>query len=100
MTFFADLEVSAIDELPPGRSPVLTKLIPDNRRDDVLGSVMTEVRQGRQASWVCPLVEGSEALPLQTAVATHSRMAQAMPDNRGGIRHETRGNPEQKEDMQ
>src|SRR5690606_39365127 len=62
MTFFADLDVSAIDELPPGRSPILTKLIADSRRDDVLDSVMNEVRQGRQAYWVCPLVEESEEI--------------------------------------
>ena len=87
MTFFADLDVSAIDELPPGRSPVLTKLIADTRRDDVLGSVMTEVRQGRQAYWVCPLVEESEALQLQTAVDTHARLVQALPDMRIGLIH-------------
>ncbi|MCC2595628.1 ATP-dependent DNA helicase RecG [Pusillimonas sp. MFBS29] len=87
MTFFADLDVSAIDELPPGRSPVLTKLIADARRDEVLGSVMAEVRQGRQAYWVCPLVEESEALQLQTAVDTHARLEQALPDMRVGLIH-------------
>lgn len=87
MTFFADLDVSAIDELPPGRSPVLTKLIADTRRDDVLGSVVAEVRQGRQAYWVCPLVEESEALQLQTAVDTHARLVQALPDMRVGLVH-------------
>ncbi|NYT85964.1 ATP-dependent DNA helicase RecG [Pollutimonas harenae] len=87
MTFFADLDVSAIDELPPGRSPVLTKLIADSRRDEVLGSVMTEVREGRQAYWVCPLVEESEALQLQTAVDTHARLVQALPDMRVGLIH-------------
>ncbi|MDS1141603.1 ATP-dependent DNA helicase RecG [Pusillimonas sp. SM2304] len=87
MTFFADLDVSAIDELPPGRSPVLTKLIADSRRDEVLSSVMAEVRQGRQAYWVCPLVEESEALQLQTAVDTHARLASALPDMRVGLVH-------------
>jgi len=87
MTFFADLDVSAIDELPPGRSPVLTKLIDDTRRDDILGSVVAEVRQGRQAYWVCPLVEESEALQLQTAVDTHARLAQALSDMRVGLVH-------------
>lgn len=87
MTFFADLDVSVIDELPPGRSPVLTKLISDTRRDDVLGSVVTEVRLGRQAYWVCPLVEESEALQLQTAVDTHARLAAALPDLRVGLIH-------------
>src|SRR3546814_67733 len=87
MTFFADLDVSAIDELPPGRSPVLTKLIDDTRRDEVLGSVIAEVKKGRQAYWVCPLVEESEALQLQTAVDTHARLVQALPGLRVGLVH-------------
>ncbi|MYN12093.1 ATP-dependent DNA helicase RecG [Pusillimonas sp. TS35] len=87
MTFFADLDVSAIDALPPGRTPVVTKLIADSRRDEVLGSVTAEVRQGRQAYWVCPLVEESEALQLQTAVDTHARLAQALPDLRVALIH-------------
>ncbi|NYT77413.1 ATP-dependent DNA helicase RecG [Alcaligenaceae bacterium] len=87
MTFFADLDVSAIDELPPGRSPVLTKLIADSRRPEVLASVAAEVRLGRQAYWVCPLVEESEALQLQTAVDTHARLAAALPDVRVGLIH-------------
>lgn len=87
MTFFADLDVSVIDELPPGRSPVLTKLVADSRRDEVLSHVVAEVRQGRQAYWVCPLVEESEALQLQTAVDTHARLAQALPDVRVGLIH-------------
>lgn len=100
MTFFADLDVSAIDELPPGRSPVLTKLIADSRRDEVLGSVMAEVRQGRQAYWVCPLVEESEALQLQTAVDTHARLAQALPDMRVGLIHGKLASAEKQEVMQ
>ena len=87
MTFFADLDVSVIDELPPGRSPVLTKLVADTRRDEVLGHVIAEVRQGRQAYWVCPLVEESEALQLQTAVDTHARLVLALPDMRVGLIH-------------
>jgi ATP-dependent DNA helicase RecG len=87
MTFFADLEVSVIDELPPGRSPVTTKLISDSRRAEVIEHVMAEVRKGRQAYWVCPLVEESEALQLQTAVDTHARLMQALPDMRVGLIH-------------
>ncbi|HEY9280065.1 MAG TPA: ATP-dependent DNA helicase RecG [Eoetvoesiella sp.] len=87
MTFFADLEVSVIDELPPGRSPVLTKLVADTRREEVLAHVMTEVRSGRQAYWVCPLVEESEALQLQTAVDTHARLVEALPEMRVGLIH-------------
>lgn len=87
MTFFADLDISAIDELPPGRSPVLTKLVSDARRDEVVARVVEEVRQGRQAYWVCPLVEESEALQLQTAVDTHARLAQALPGLSVGLVH-------------
>jgi ATP-dependent DNA helicase RecG len=79
--------VSVIDELPPGRSPVLTKLVAETRREEVLAHVMTEVRSGRQAYWVCPLVEESEALQLQTAVDTHARLVQALPDMRVGLIH-------------
>ncbi|RTZ48319.1 ATP-dependent DNA helicase RecG [Candidimonas sp. SYP-B2681] len=87
MTFFADLDVSVIDELPPGRSPIITKLIADTRRDEVLSHVIAEVLQGRQAYWVCPLVEESEALQLQTAVDTHLQLVQALPDIRVGLIH-------------
>ncbi|TCT10346.1 ATP-dependent DNA helicase RecG [Paralcaligenes ureilyticus] len=87
MTFFADLDVSVIDELPPGRSPVLTKLVADTRRDEVMSRVVDEIRLGRQAYWVCPLVEESEVLQLQTAVDTHARLVQALPDLRVGLVH-------------
>jgi ATP-dependent DNA helicase RecG len=87
MTFFADLDVSVIDQLPPGRQPVLTKLVADTRRDEVLERVTAEIRQGRQAYWVCPLVEESEALQLQTAVDTHQALAAALPDLRVGLVH-------------
>lgn len=87
MTFFADLDVSILDELPPGRTPVITKLASDSRRDEVLAHVVNEVRSGRQAYWVCPLVEESEALQLQTAVETYDRLAQALPDLRISLIH-------------
>jgi ATP-dependent DNA helicase RecG len=87
MTFFADLDVSVIDELPPGRTPVLTKLIADTRRSHVLASVANEVKSGRQVYWVCPLVEESEALQLQTAVDTHQTLRDALPDLRVGLIH-------------
>ncbi|MVW73311.1 ATP-dependent DNA helicase RecG [Bordetella sp. 15P40C-2] len=87
MTFFADLDVSVIDELPPGRTPVVTKLVSDNRRDEVLLHIASAVRQGRQAYWVCPLVEESEALQLQTAVDTYELMRAELPDIRIGLVH-------------
>jgi ATP-dependent DNA helicase RecG len=87
MAFFADLDVSAIDELPPGRSPIITKLAADNRRDEIMARVRAEVAQGRQAYWVCPLVEESEALQLQTAVDTHAALEQALAPLRVGLIH-------------
>ncbi len=87
MAFFADLDVSAIDELPPGRSPIITKLAADNRRDEIMARVRAEVAQGRQAYWVCPLVEESEALQLQTAVDTHAALVLALAPLRVGLIH-------------
>ncbi|MCX5591820.1 ATP-dependent DNA helicase RecG [Alcaligenes endophyticus] len=87
MSYFADLDVSAIDELPPGRSPVITKLASDARRPEIMDRVRAEVAQGRQAYWVCPLVEESEALQLQTAIDTHLVLTQALPEVRIGLIH-------------
>lgn len=87
MTFFADLDVSVIDELPPGRTPVVTKLVSDARREEVIGHIAQAARQGRQAYWVCPLVEESEALELQTAVDTYEGMRADLPDLRIGLVH-------------
>src|SRR5690606_27099525 len=87
MAFFADMEVSVIDELPPGRTPVLTKLFADTRRDEILARIGAEVRAGRQAYWVCPLVEESEVLQLETAVDTWERLRGLLPDLRVGLMH-------------
>ena len=80
MTFYADLDVSVIDEMPPGRKPVLTKLAAESRRDEVIARVRDACRAGRQVYWVCPLIEESETLQLQTAVDTHARLAALLPD--------------------
>lgn len=87
MTFFADMDVSVIDSLPPGRLPILTKLFSDVRRDEVLVQIGLQVRAGRQAYWVCPLVEESEILQLQTAVDTYERLSGMLPDLRVGLMH-------------
>src|SRR5699024_1642746 len=71
MSFLADLDVSEIDELPPGRTPVVTKLVNENRREELIAHLQSELSQGKQAYWVCPLIEESEALQLQTAMDTH-----------------------------
>jgi ATP-dependent DNA helicase RecG len=87
MTYYADLEISAIDELPPGRTPIVTRSIDQNRRDEVIARVHAAALEGRQAYWVCPLIEESEALQLQTAVDTHAMLAEALPDLRVGLVH-------------
>ena len=87
MTYYADLDVSTIDELPPGRTPILTKLVADNRRDEVIARVREAALTGRQVYWVCPLIEESETLQLQTAVETFETLAAALPELRVGLVH-------------
>jgi ATP-dependent DNA helicase RecG len=74
MSYYADLDVTVLDELPPGRTPIKTRLVADNRREDVVGFVRKHVEEGRQAYWVCPLIEESEALQLQTAQETYETL--------------------------
>jgi len=110
MSYYADLDVSLIDELPPGRKPVMTKLIAAERRDEVLARVRDACRDGRQAYWVCPLIEDNseaaeaaaggaraqrrrpgrsqaEALQLQTVLDTHARLAAEFADLKVGLVH-------------
>ncbi len=110
MSFYADLDVSVIDELPPGRNPVLTKLLSDSRRDEVIARVRDACLQGRQAYWVCPLIEESEdfdrhhqrparpgvrssgrrrseALQLESALDTFARIKQTFPELASGLVH-------------
>ena len=87
MSYYADLDVSVLDELPPGRTPVTTKLVSDARRDEVIARVHTACRDGGQAYWVCPLIEESETLQLQTAQETFARLADELPDLRVGLVH-------------
>jgi ATP-dependent DNA helicase RecG len=87
MSFYADLDVSVIDELPPGRTPVVTKLVADSRRDEVLARVRRACAGGKQAYWVCPLIEESEALQLQTAIDTFERLQTEFPGLKVGLVH-------------
>ncbi|AXA93008.1 ATP-dependent DNA helicase RecG [Massilia sp. YMA4] len=87
MTYYADLEVSVIDELPPGRTPIVTRVIDQNRRDEVIERVHAAALEGRQVYWVCPLIEESEALQLQTATETYETLAAALPDLQVGLVH-------------
>jgi ATP-dependent DNA helicase RecG len=87
MTLFADLDVSTIDELPPGRTPVVTKLFADDRREAVIGRIRDAVAQGQQVYWVCPLIEESETLDLQNATETHAHLTAALPGRMVGLLH-------------
>jgi ATP-dependent DNA helicase RecG len=87
MSYYADLDVSVLDEMPPGRKPVVTKLVSESRRDEVVGRVRGACMSGRQAYWVCPLIEESEALQLKTAIETHRAIAKTFPELEVGLVH-------------
>ena len=87
MSYYADLDVSTIDELPPGRTPVVTKVISDQRRDEIIERIRAQVAEGRQVYWVCPLIEESEALDLTNATATHESLSAALPGVVVGLLH-------------
>lgn len=95
-SIYADLDVSTIDELPPGRTPVETVVVPDTRRAEVVQRVQAACREGRQAYWVCPLIEESETLQLQTATDTEAALKQALPGLRVALVH-GRMKPQEKE---
>jgi len=87
MTLFADIDVSTIDTLPPGRTPVVTKLFSDARRNEVIARIRDEIAAGRQVYWVCPLVEESAALDLRNATETHAELTAALPGRMVGLLH-------------
>ncbi len=87
MSAYADLDVSVIDELPPGRTPVKTVVMPEARRDEVVARIHQGCRDGRQAYWVCPLIDESEAVRYQAAEETAAMLAEALPDVRVGLIH-------------
>ena len=87
MSYYADLDVTVLDELPPGRTPILTKLVSDARRDQVVARVRDACLGGRQAYWVCPLIEESEALQLKTALETFETLSAALPELKVGLVH-------------
>jgi ATP-dependent DNA helicase RecG len=87
MTYFADLDVSTIDELPPGRSPIVTKVFTESKRHDVIDKIRGAVADGAQVYWVCPLVEESEAVDLRNATETHAELSAALPGISVGLLH-------------
>jgi ATP-dependent DNA helicase RecG len=78
MSYYADLDVSTLDELPPGRTPIITKVIHEHRRGEVVERIRAQIADGRQVYWVCPLIEESEALDLSNATQTHAELSAAL----------------------
>jgi ATP-dependent DNA helicase RecG len=87
MTAYADLDVSVIDELPPGRTPVRTVVLPESRRQEVVRRIEVACREGRQAYWVCPLIDESDVVRHQAAEETAAALAVALPTVRIGLVH-------------
>ena len=99
MTAYADLDVSVIDELPPGRQPVTTVALPESRRAEVVERVAAACAEGHQVYWVCPLVEESDSLQCQAAEDTAAHLAEALPDLRVEMIHGRLGNERKHEVM-
>lgn len=83
MSYYADLDVSTLDELPPGRTPIVTKVVNEARRGEVVQRIRAQIAEGRQVYWVCPLIEESEALDLSNATETHAELSAALAGNPG-----------------
>ncbi|GHT85399.1 ATP-dependent DNA helicase RecG [Betaproteobacteria bacterium] len=87
MTHYADLDISVLDELPPGRTPIHTRLVSAARREEIIARLHAACLDGCQAYWVCPLIEESETLQLKTAVETWETLCAALPELRIGLIH-------------
>ena len=88
LTLYGELDVSTLDEMPPGRQPIRTRWIPPDRRANVYEFIAKQVEQGRQAFVICPLVEESEAIQSRAAIAEHERLSRdVFPDLRLGLLH-------------
>ncbi|MBC7600128.1 MAG: ATP-dependent DNA helicase RecG [Polaromonas sp.] len=87
MSYYADLDVSTIDELPPGRTPIVTKVVADARREEVVERIRSQLGEGRQVYWVCPLIEESESVDLINATQTHEALSAALPGTQVGLLH-------------
>ena len=99
MTAYADLDISVIDELPPGRGSVQTVVVPEQRRAEVVARIVEACRAGRQVYWVCPLIDESDELRAQAAEETAARLAAALPAVKVGIVHGRMGAPAREQAM-
>jgi ATP-dependent DNA helicase RecG len=86
-TYLSDLAVSNLDEKPPGRKPITTKLLSQKKREQLIGAIENEIAKGQQVYWVCPLIEESETLDLQAAEVTYTDLCEHLPNRRIGILH-------------
>jgi len=98
MVYYADLDVSNIDELPPGRQPVQTVVLPNTRREEVQERIRAACSQGRQAYWVCPLIDESESLQAEAATLTAQTLGKALTEVRVALIH-GKMKPAQKDDL-
>jgi len=87
MSFYADLDCSVIDELPPGRTPIMTTVISSARRDEVVERIRDACHQGRQVYWVCPLIDESEVIACQAATTTAEELQAFLPEFKIGLIH-------------
>ncbi|MBR0025903.1 MAG: ATP-dependent DNA helicase RecG [Clostridia bacterium] len=87
LIMYGDLDVSVIDELPPGRKPIMTRCVPQHRRDDMYGFIEKQAAEGRQAYVVCPLVDKSETMEVKSAQEVHKELAEKLPNLSVGLLH-------------
>jgi ATP-dependent DNA helicase RecG len=104
MSYYADLDVSTLDELPPGRTPIVTRLVSESRRDELIERIRHQIDQGRQVYWVCPLIEESEAIDLTNATETHALLTEALNPSGSapvmvGLLHSRMPTPDKKAEM-
>ncbi len=86
-TYLSDLSVSNLDEKPPGRKPIITKLLSQKKREQLISAIEHEIAKGQQVYWVCPLIEENEKLDLQAAEITHAQLVEALPHRTVGLLH-------------
>jgi len=100
MAAYADLDTSVIDELPPGREPVSTIALPENRREEIIARVRSACQSGQQAYWVCPLIDESEVLDYEAAAASYEMLTEVLPELRVGLVHGRMRQAEKERGMQ
>ena len=87
MSFYADLDCSTIDELPPGRTPIVTSIVAHARREEIIARIREACQAGRQIYWVCPLIDESEVIACQAAIATSDDLRMLLPELKVGLIH-------------